>query len=305
MDGIINIIKPAGMTSMNVISKVRRLLGEKKVGHTGTLDPDVTGVLPIFAGKATRAIHYVQDGDKSYSAEMVLGKSTDTQDSSGKVLISSTCISTDEQISECIMSFVGRYIQIPPMYSAKKVNGKKLCDLARKGIEVERRDHPIEIHSIKIHSIQREALSTEEIEIRVRFDVDCSRGTYIRTLCNDIGEKLGFGGHMSWLERTRSCGFSIHDGVTLEQLEQALLDGVPERVISKTQSIFEDVPTITLNGISRVDLLNGKTIDGSPLLSLGLNTIFDDDGTFVGLCKINLDENMNVSKIKMERQFVI
>ena len=305
MDGIINILKPAGMTSMNVISRVRRILSEKKVGHTGTLDPDVTGVLPIFAGKATRAIHYVQDGGKSYSAEMVLGKSTSTQDGSGEVLSSASCEATDVQVSECLMNFVGKYIQIPPMYSAKKIDGKKLCDLARKGIEVERREHPVEIYSINIHAISRNALQNGDVEVKVKFEVDCSRGTYIRTLCNDVGVKLGCGGYMSWLERTRSCGFSILDGVSLEQLEKALEDGNTDGVVSKTQSIFDYLPRIKINGVLRVDLLNGKTIDLVEELTLGLNTLFDDDDIFVGLCKVSIDEKTKTSKIKMERQFVI
>ncbi len=302
MDGIINVLKPAGMTSMNVISRVRRILNEKKVGHTGTLDPDVTGVLPIFAGKATRAIHYVQDGGKSYSAELSLGKTTDTQDASGVVLRSENCEATDLEIANCLMGFVGTYIQTPPMYSAKKVGGKKLYDLARKGIEIERKEHPVEIYAIHINSITR---SIDPLEIKVRFDVDCSRGTYIRTLCHDVGEKLGCGGHMSWLERTRSCGFSIEDCVTMEQLEAAVFAGETEGIIASTESAFSHLPRVNVDGIQRVDLLNGKTISQSNPGSAGLYTVYDSDEIFVGLCIVSEGETSETSNIKMERQFVI
>jgi len=306
MDGIINVFKPAGMTSMNVISKVRRIIGEKKVGHTGTLDPDVTGVLPIFAGKATRAIHYVQNVGKTYEAELVLGAATTTQDASGEVLSSMGCTADDEEITSCIMSFVRSYNQIPPMYSAKKVQGKKLCDLARKGIEVERKEHPVEIYSIKIHSIARE---TTDSMVKVKLSVDCSRGTYIRTLCADIGEKLACGGYMSWLQRSRSGTFYISDAVSLEELENAMASGMTEKVVAKTESAFKDCPTIEFSGIDRVDLLNGKTLslsrDRFPGLTEGLTVLYDKDKIFVGLCIVAQSMDDGGFKVKMERQFLI
>jgi len=305
MDGIINILKPAGMTSMNVIARVRRILGEKKVGHIGTLDPDVTGVLPIFVGKATRAIHYVQEGGKTYVAEMLLGTTTDTQDRSGVVLRKETCTATDQEITDVLMQFVGHYVQIPPMYSAKKVDGKKLCDLARKGIEVVRKDHPVEIYEIRNLSISREIKSDATLEIKVRFEVDCSRGTYIRTLCHDVGTRLGCGACMSWLERTRSCGFSVENGVTLEQLEAAVFDGHVETVMAQTQSVFEALPRAYVAGENRAKLLNGGTLEVHEELAPGLHTLFDEDDIFVGLCQVTVGDLQGISKIKMERQFVI
>ncbi|MEI6132520.1 MAG: tRNA pseudouridine(55) synthase TruB [Bacillota bacterium] len=302
MDGIVNIFKPAGMTSMNVISRVRRILGEKKVGHIGTLDPDVTGVLPVFIGKATRAIHYVQDGGKSYSAEMLLGVTTDTQDATGIVLSSSVCEAEDAEIVAALKSFKGEYVQNPPMYSAKKVGGQKLCDLARKGIEVERKPHPVEIYSIKNITVTREA---QTLEIRMKFDVDCSRGTYIRTLCHDVGIKLGCGAHMSWLQRTASCGFKLEDTVTLEELETAAESGELNNIMQDIESLFEDLPAIIYDSNLRVDLLNGKKLKASHIMHEGLYSILDDEGQFVALARVYFEISSGVLKVKLERQFVI
>ena len=181
INGVINIYKERGFTSHDVVAKLRGILKQKKIGHTGTLDPDAEGVLPVCLGKGTRLCDMLTDHSKVYEAVLLLGQSTDTQDVSGTVLQEASVEVSEEEVREAIMSFVGPYDQIPPMYSALKVNGQKLCDLARAGKEVERKARPVEIYEIQI----------EEIYLpRVRMTVSCSKGTYIRTLCHDIGEKL-------------------------------------------------------------------------------------------------------------------
>lgn len=219
-NGIINIYKEKGYTSHDVVAKLRGILHQKKIGHTGTLDPDATGVLMVCLGKATKLCDMITDKNKTYRAQLILGITTDTQDISGAV--KADCQQeiikkynnheiTIEQIKEVIQSFVGPYMQIPPMYSALKVNGKKLYDLARQGKEVERKARPVEIYAIKI----------EKIEFPyVIMEVSCSKGTYIRTLCEDIGEKLKTGACMGNLERIQVGKFRIEDSLTLAQVEE-------------------------------------------------------------------------------------
>ena len=199
MDGIYIVNKPKGITSFDVVAKMRRICDTKKVGHAGTLDPDAVGVLPICVGRATKVIEYLMEEDKAYHVELMLGMATDTQDSSGSVLYEKPVTASITEIEETIKSFVGESMQIPPMYSAIRVNGKRLYELARKGLEVERNPRAITISQIDISSINK-----KDDKVIVLFDVDCSKGTYVRTLCNDIGERLNCGGHMTSLTRTRS-----------------------------------------------------------------------------------------------------
>lgn len=210
MDGIINIYKEPGFTSFDVVAKLRGILKEKKIGHTGTLDPDARGVLPVCVGKATRVCEYLTDHDKEYEALLHLGIDTDTQDMSGKVLRESDQIPGEEEIRDIIKSFVGENRQIPPMYSAVKVGGQKLYDLARKGIEVERKPRKITIFSIDILEVNLPL---------VKMSVHCSKGTYIRTLCHDLGEKAGCGGCMEQLLRTRTGNFALNTSLTLKEVE--------------------------------------------------------------------------------------
>ena len=185
LNGIINVYKEAGYTSHDVVAKLRGILGQKKIGHTGTLDPGAVGVLPVCLGKATKACSILEEHEKSYRATLLLGLTTDTEDSSGKILSENEVSVTGDEIRDIIMAFVGEYDQVPPMYSAKKIGGKKLYELARQGIVVERKACPVKILDIRL----------EEIQIpRVIFTVTCSKGTYIRSLCRDIGEKAGCGG---------------------------------------------------------------------------------------------------------------
>lgn len=210
MNGIINVYKERGYTSHDVVAKLRGILKQKKIGHTGTLDPEAEGVLPVCLGKATKLCDLLAGHDKVYEAVMLLGQSTDTQDTTGTVLESATVTASEEEVREAVLSFEGPYEQIPPMYSALKVNGQKLCDLARAGKEVERKARPVVIHEITILEMDLP---------RVKMRVHCSSGTYIRTLCHDIGEKLGCHGCMDKLLRTRVERFCVEDSLTLSQIE--------------------------------------------------------------------------------------
>ena len=225
MDGVIVIRKEKGFTSHDVVAKLRGILHMKKIGHTGTLDPDAEGVLPVALGKATRLVDMITDKEKTYEAVMRLGVVTDTQDMSGTVLSQTTELSvTEEELCTVVSSFVGDYMQVPPMYSALKVNGKKLYELAREGKTVERKPRPVHFYEIEILDISFPL---------VRFRVTCSKGTYIRTLCNDIGEKLGCGGAMEELLRTRSGNFTLEESMTLSQVEEAVADGtIGEKLVS-------------------------------------------------------------------------
>lgn len=211
ISGIINVYKERGYTSFDVVAKLRGILKTRKIGHTGTLDPDAEGVLPVCLGKATKVCELLTDKQKEYEAVLLLGKVTDTQDISGTVLRECEVRATEEEVRNAILSFVGNYMQVPPMYSALKVDGKKLCDLARAGVTVERKARQVEIFSIDI---------LEVCLPRVKMRVNCSKGTYIRTLCEDIGEKLGCGGCMESLLRTRVSEFEVGDSLTLGEIEK-------------------------------------------------------------------------------------
>lgn len=216
-NGVINIYKEAGFTSNDVVCKLRGILRQKKIGHTGTLDPEATGVLPVCLGQGTKLVELLTDKRKTYRAVMLLGVTTDTQDTTGTTLSEGDWSALSENdVKEAVMSFVGPYAQIPPMYSALKVNGRKLCDLAREGIEIERKARDVNIYEIVI----------EEIKLpRVTMSVTCSKGTYIRTLCHDIGEKLGCGGCMEKLVRTQVDRFSIDEGLKLSDVEKLVSEG--------------------------------------------------------------------------------
>lgn len=209
-NGVLNVYKEAGYTSFDVVAKLRGILKQKKIGHTGTLDPDALGVLPVCLGKATKLCDMLTDWTKTYEAELMLGVTTDTQDLSGRILIKKPVSVGEDELRACITSFVGEQMQIPPMYSALKVNGKKLYELAREGKTVERAARKVHFHQIEIQKV--------ELPV-VRFTVTCSKGTYIRTLCHDIGEKLGCGGAMKSLLRRGVGIFDVQEALTLEVIE--------------------------------------------------------------------------------------
>ena len=215
--GIIIIDKPQNWTSMDVCGKLRRLYGERRVGHAGTLDPMATGVLPVFVGRATRAVEFAEHGEKEYLAGLRLGISTDTQDTTGEVLAEQPVACSREDIEDVLGRFRGDIEQIPPMYSALKVNGQKLYQLARKGKTVERKPRPITIYELELG----EQIGENEYALRVK----CSKGTYIRTLCQDIGDALGCGGCMSSLRRTMAAGFELSQSVTIQEVMAAAENG--------------------------------------------------------------------------------
>ncbi len=231
MTGVVCINKPIGKSSHFAVAVIRRITKIKKVGHTGTLDPLATGVLPVCIGReATRLSQLIMDSDKEYKAVLKLGVSTTTQDSEGEILAQKEVNVTNEQIEKAVESFVGEISQIPPMYSAIKIDGKKLYELARKGVEVERKPRIVTINYINILNI-----SGDEVEMVI----GCTKGTYIRTLCNDIGEKLGCGGFMKSLIRTKCGGFSIENSITLEEFEELYNKGEAEKVITSPEDIIK------------------------------------------------------------------
>lgn len=250
MNGIIVLNKPAGKTSHDMVYFMRRLTGIKKVGHTGTLDPDATGVLPVCIGNATKVADMLTLSDKRYRAELILGMTTDTQDASGEVLTEQAVNVTAEEIKTAVTSFIGDIEQIPPMYSAIKQDGKKLYELARKGIEVERKKRKITIHEINIEDIDLE-------NGRVKIDVLCSKGTYIRTLCEDIGMKLGVGAYMNTLERTQSGPFTLADSYTADELTGMKDTGTLNSALISTDAVFSDYPQIILNEKQTRSITNG------------------------------------------------
>ncbi len=246
-NGIIVIDKPQGWTSMDVCAKLRGVFHEKRVGHAGTLDPMATGVLPVFLGRATRAVEFADKSDKEYIAELKLGVITNTQDTSGETLEERPVQAGREQLEEVLEQFRGEILQIPPMYSAIKINGKKLYELARKGREVERPARAVTIKSLEILGQQGKDLYT----IKAR----CTKGTYIRTLCHDIGQAMGCGGCMASLRRTMAAGFTLEDAVTLEEI-QAAAD--PAALLLPVDDYFKALPACTIRGKALFRAKNGN-----------------------------------------------
>jgi tRNA pseudouridine55 synthase len=249
-NGIIVIDKPTDWTSNDVVIKLKRLLWEKRIGHAGTLDPMATGVLPVFVGRATRAVEFAAEGEKEYVAGLELGKTTDTQDSTGTVLTETPCSVTRQDIEGVLDQFRGEILQVPPMYSALKVNGKRLYDLARKGKEVERKPRPITIYALELG----EQLGENTWSLRVR----CSKGTYIRTLCHDIGAALGVGGVMCSLRRTEAAGFTLAQAVTLEQVMAAAEEGKAQELLLPVEEYFQSYPKTTIAGEQERRCRNGN-----------------------------------------------
>ncbi|MDY5647669.1 MAG: tRNA pseudouridine(55) synthase TruB [Lachnospiraceae bacterium] len=287
--GIINIYKEKGYTSFDVVAKMRGILKEKKIGHTGTLDPDAEGVLPVCIGKATKLCDLLTDKDKEYETVLLLGKTTDTQDITGQVLSETEAAVTEDEVRSVVMSFVGGYDQLPPMYSALKVNGQKLCDLARKGMEVERKPRHVELFSIEILKITLP---------RVRMRVHCSKGTYIRTLCRDIGERLSCGGCMESLLRTRVERFELKDAVRLGELERLVSEGMAESVLLPVDRMFSELPARTVLPAFRKLSDNGNALRESHLCAspdAGRTErvrIYDDSGRFVGIYEFRKDQKL-------------
>lgn len=251
MDGIINVYKEKGFTSHDVVAKLRGIFHQKKIGHTGTLDPDAVGVLPVCLGKATKVCELLTDKDKTYHAVVRLGLSTDTQDMSGKVLEEKEVEITEEQLRKTAASFVGEIEQIPPMYSAIKVGGKRLYELARSGKEVERTPRKIVIHSILIEKIDLENHTFS-------MTVECQKGTYIRMLCHDIGKKLGCGAAMQELTRTKVSRFQLEQALTLSEIEDKV-KAEDYSFVLPIDTVFSLLPSKTVaDGEGRKRLDNGN-----------------------------------------------
>ena len=281
MNGIINIYKEKGFTSHDVVAKLRGIFKQKKIGHTGTLDPDAEGVLPVALGNATKVCDLITDKDKAYRCRLLFGLTTDTQDISGNVLTRSEVNVSEEEVIGAIKSFIGEYDQVPPMYSAIKINGKKLYELAREGKEIERPARRISIYGIDI----------KDMDIpRVTMEVSCSKGTYIRTLCHDIGEKLGCGGVMEELLRIKSGDFELDSALKLSEVERLVKEGgIEERIIS-VDRVFKALPPVKCDNKAEKLLLNGnripeKFISGEKkIYENGENVrIYDNRGHFTGI----------------------
>ena len=273
MNGIVIVDKPTGWTSQDVTARLRRVYGTRRIGHGGTLDPMATGVLPVFVGRATRGVEFFEHAEKGYEATLVPGLTTDTEDTTGTVLTRQQVSLTEEQVEAVLPRFRGEILQVPPMYSALKVNGQKLCDLARKGREVAREPRPITIHALTF-------LGFEEGNVRLR--VSCSKGTYIRTLCKDIGEALGCGACMGSLRRTRAGDYTLADAVPLDTL---LESEHPEDYLRPVDSLFSSFPAVTLTANQEKRCRNGNAF--SVTLAPGTYRAYSKAGEFLMLAQVS------------------
>ena len=273
-NGIISIDKPQGWTSQDVTSRLRRVFMTRRIGHGGTLDPMATGVLPVFVGRATRGVEFFEHAEKIYETVLRLGLTTDTEDITGRVLTEQEVQLSEEEFLAVLPRFRGEILQVPPMYSALKVDGKKLYELARKGKEVERKPRPITIHAL-------ECLSFSGNEARLR--VHCSKGTYIRTLCKDIGEALGCGGCMAELRRVQAGAYTLADSIPLERLLEESEAGKPvEQYLRPVDSMFTQHPALTLTEKQALRIRNGNTF--STAEAAGTYRVYGPDGEFLALC---------------------
>ena len=271
MNGIVIVDKPQGWTSQDVTARLRRVFNTRRIGHGGTLDPMATGVLPVFVGRATRGVEFFEHAEKTYETVLRLGITTDTEDITGTVLSERDAFVTGEMLEAVLPRFRGEILQVPPMYSALKVNGQKLYDLARKGKEVERQPRPITIHELTLLG-----MDAEGIRLRVR----CSKGTYIRTLCKDIGEALGCGGCMAALRRVQAGEYTSAEAVPLQTL---LETEDPEQFLRPVDSMFRNYPAVTLTPKQETRCRNGNSF--SVAMENGTYRAYGQDGEFLMLAK--------------------
>jgi len=284
MNGIIIINKPQDWTSHDVVGKLRGIFREKRIGHGGTLDPLATGVLPVFVGRATRAVQFCENDEKEYIAGIRFGITTDTQDITGNIIKESACEITRALLEKVLPDFLGRQSQIPPMYSAVKIGGKKLYELARKGLEVERKPREIIIKDIKIEG-------KTENGFKIRFI--CSKGTYIRTLCNDIGEKLGCGAVMDSLVRVRAGVFTLGNAVEIKDVSAAAEDGRLEEFLMPVDKLFSNYEEITVSPEWEKKCRNGNSIEAD--VSDGMYRVYSRSGEFLMIGKA---QNKTVETVK-------
>lgn len=294
LEGVLAVMKPAGWTSHDVVAKVRRLVGVKRIGHTGTLDPQVTGVLPLCIGRATRVVEYIQELPKQYEATVVIGLATDTEDLTGTVTerVNEVTIS-EADIRSAIISFIGEIEQVPPMYSAVKVDGKRLYELARKGEQVERKARKVTIYELEILEL-RLGESLPEFSFRVT----CSKGTYIRTLCVDIGKRLGFPAVMKQLVRTRTGNLTLEDSLSLEQIAELSENGLLSERLLRADLAIGHMPLVQLSDTQAIQAAQGRRIrlhDDHPMDAVQDNAIirvYDTHDRFVGLFEWNQTERL-------------
>ena len=272
MNGIVIIDKPQGWTSQDVTARLRRVFNTKRIGHGGTLDPMATGVLPVFVGRATRGVEFFEHAEKTYETVLRLGITTDTEDITGTVLTRCDAFVTGAQLEQVLQQFRGEIMQVPPMYSALKVNGQKLCDLARKGKEVERKPRPITIHELTLLGME-----TDGIRLRVR----CSKGTYIRTLCKDIGQALGCGGCMAALRRVTAGEYTIEESVPLAEL---LESEDPGAYLRPVDTMFRNYPAVTLSEKQTLRCRNGNSF--SVKMENGTYRAYSQNGEFLMMAKV-------------------
>ena len=275
MNGIILVDKPCGWTSHDVVGKLRGILRERRIGHSGTLDPMATGLLVVFAGRATRAVEFAEADSKEYIAGLRLGVSTDTQDTTGNVLNICEALPSKDELIAAANGFLGEISQIPPMYSAIKINGKKLYELARRGEIVERSPRKVTISKLEL-------LGEDKCDYIL--DIHCSKGTYIRTLCSDIGDKLGCGGCMSSLRRVKAGVFSITQAHTMEQIQAAADLGGLDGIIIPVDTLFTDKPKLTVNEFEEKKLRNGNTIKTKS--ADGTYRVYSESGEFLLLAEV-------------------
>lgn len=293
MTGIIILDKPKDITSFGAVARVRRLCGEKKCGHSGTLDPMATGVLTVMLGGATRFCELLPSHDKEYLAAFRLGTVTDTLDITGTVVETHPVTVGKAQVLEALESFTGEISQLPPMYSAVSVNGQRLYDLARQGIEVERQARTVTVYSADL-------LESYEEANEYKISVSCSSGTYIRTLIDDIGKKLGCGAVLTELRRTKANGFKVEDAVTVEQLEEAAANGSLESLLVPVEKALEIYPSVCVTEAQAKRFSNGGELDLNRIRCpkmLGYYKVFDPDGTFLGLGEVRDPESLLVKRV--------
>ncbi len=289
MNGILCVNKPQGFTSFDVIAKLRGIMRIRRLGHGGTLDPMATGVLPVFVGASTKACDIMPDSTKSYTAGFAFGLTSDTQDITGTVLTRSDIPVERAQIEELLPGFTGKIMQLPPMYSAVQVNGKRLYDLARQGIEVEREPREVEITQLSLGDY-------DPAQRTGTLSISCSKGTYIRTIISDIGEKLGCGGIMTSLVRTSSSGFTLDDCCTLDQIQQAADSGELEALIKPTDRVFTAYPELRLGEAQTRMYRSGVKLDPARVRGVRSDSdiyrVYADNGDFIGLARIDRGEGV-------------
>ncbi len=296
IDGILPINKEVGMTSHDVVAKLRRILGIKKIGHTGTLDPDVTGVLPICIGRATRLSEYIMEMPKTYKGQFIIGIATKTQDFTGEIIEKLDVINlTEEELYMTAKNFIGDIEQIPPMYSSVKVNGKRLYEIAREGKEIERKSRKVKIYSIDINKIYM-----DDKNPKVDFIVKCSKGTYIRTLCVDIGKKLGYPAHMTQLERIESGSFKVENSYTINEIENYFNSNrINEILVSMNDSLPAYKEVVLSENDIKEKIYNGQEINLHNIESYnGIIKILNKNKDLAALYKTD-NNNKNAKPIKV------